>query len=98
DRNVTGVQTCALPIWRFSYMSGTGRGSERFSPIRPVPLGMHGDGGPMHSTSRVSENAFFDGPTTFVDRESATIRRKRYWRQWCQIGRAACRERMEIGG
>src|SRR5207249_8950558 len=91
DRNVTGVQTCALPISRFRGAAGRPREigvGTRFRPLRPLPR----PGGPEQGVRNAASILFpLRGGWPRGDVGA---------RRPGEIGRASCRERVEgwVGG
>src|SRR5207249_6879486 len=94
DRNVTGVQTCALPI----YVEGSFIGELKNVTVRQAlglilpPLGLdYGvDGNVIRVFKRVSETRIFDINFTATERTgTSTV---------VEIGRASCRERVYVSG
>src|SRR5437762_9751542 len=86
DTSVTGVQTCALPIYRKRRLL-----DQNFSAPRPIlainsiPMSQT----PNVQSKRVDLVAYFDSLAATRDK---WIERNWYY----QIGRASCRERMYI--
>src|SRR5699024_11373697 len=76
DRNVTGVQTCALPISLITHSSPS---------FRAVVLSIFGSD-PAPARGSVIENPVRISPCTSGRRYSS------FW----EIGRASCRERVEM--
>src|SRR5207302_3601905 len=95
DFHVTGVQTCALPIW-LQRKKGRARAGDKGGGVRPrAPPG--GEETPRGSP-RGGRRPWLSGPTRGTSDSGsdkaaaythATSRRNR------QIGRASCRERVE---
>src|SRR5207249_8546315 len=79
DRNVTGVQTCALPILEKAFLFGG----------RPAAGGVIA--GMLIRAGWTGVDDIFSGPDNFFDalapRENGVVK---------EIGRASCRERVEI--
>src|SRR5207248_8930054 len=89
DRTVTGVQTCALPIWN---------NSASHLPWRSVShtRARTGDGAlssTVAGTGRVGRRMTRTGPLPRVASKAQKTRRER-----SKIGRASCRERVERKG
>src|SRR5207249_8699235 len=92
DRNVTGVQTCALPIWAVESGSGEdGVDSRRAASAAAIAATTWGSG--PSPAARHSRKAFAgSGNSTYDSTSSSPCAR------WPKIGRASCRERVGVGG
>src|SRR5207248_8857353 len=93
DRTVTGVQTCALPIYRRHRLLGI------VGPVRERKIGrgddLHGAQGAIDRawppSCPVNDNGQKDG-------KDPRGQKAQGWRDDEEIGRASCRERGEIWG
>src|SRR5207253_5516331 len=97
DGHVTGVQTCALPIW-----TAQAAGGEAWADVSGYPFAFGRARGRMRATrgtgratrEGVARTEFASllqhGPVRSQPRRAAPAHR--------QIGRASCRERVAIGG
>src|SRR5207249_9563965 len=96
DRNVTGVQTCALPI------------SIRFHAYLEIQLAgecpnMHGIGSQLVLTAGGQKQYLYQSPyrgymSTMDDRAHFGLVRAGRVDSLQEIGRASCRERVEVWG
>src|SRR5207249_8752425 len=94
DRNVTGVQTCALPICdppTAALALGLRLAAERQSsgalPRQPPVATLRSVGEPSR-TARLVGTRLLDGTVALPDQSAGVLGQ--------QIGRASCRERVEV--
>src|SRR5699024_11789360 len=85
DRNVTGVQTCALPISRFTAKAGV---DDEVSPASAasVVFQVWGDGEKLYDSGLITA----EDDAKAVDVDIAGVNELK------QIGRASCRESVSI--
>src|SRR5207249_7000687 len=93
DRNVTGVQTCALPIYEQEAAQGSELSRHHFLLMRRATLRAR-----HHRASRVRVNRTRDGKGNAPLRASDARAGEDFsllMKRFIQIGRASCRERVE---
>src|SRR5207248_5576397 len=95
DRTVTGVQTCALPIYPPTAGEGRNKAADPANLVAPVPLAMH----------RAAELVASHRPSSMTIAEADRLVEalqapypERILKLIREIGRASCRERGWIAG
>src|SRR5207249_8609907 len=89
DRNVTGAQTCALPICHIIYKSA--------GDVTALAKAMAHLGLPMWLGRIPAESSTIKAVTEVWRGRGIVVRRPTAGCPWIEIGRASCRERVWVG-